>query len=62
MTKCSFCAGKVPEGRGKTFFKNDGKIFHFCNSKCQNNWKLKRQGKKTKWTQAYRDRKTKVGK
>lgn len=51
--KCSFCGGKVPEGRGKMFVKNDGKIFYFCNSKCQKNFRMKRAGKSTKWTETY---------
>jgi len=54
MPKCSFCSGKTPEGRGKMLVRNDGKVFYFCNSKCQKNWKLGRKGKKLKWTQAYR--------
>ena len=53
MVKCSFCLDSVPEGRGKMFVKTDGKIFSFCNSKCQKNWKMKRVGKKVKWTAAY---------
>ncbi len=54
MVKCSFCAGTLPEGRGKMFVKTDGKIFHFCNSKCEKNWNMKRLGKKTRWTEAFR--------
>lgn len=53
MVKCSFCQYAVPEGRGKMFVKTDGKIFNFCNSKCEKNWKMKRVGKKVRWTQAF---------
>ena len=53
MVKCSFCAGTVPEGRGKMFVKTDGKIFYFCDSKCDKNWKMKRVGKKVRWTTAF---------
>jgi large subunit ribosomal protein L24e len=51
--KCNFCGGKTPEARGKMFVRNDGKIFYFCNSKCHKNWKLRREGKNTKWTNAF---------
>jgi len=53
MPKCSFCGGKTPEGRGKMFVRNDGKIYYFCNSKCQKNWKLGREGKSVKWTPSF---------
>jgi large subunit ribosomal protein L24e len=52
--KCSFCDGKVPDGKGKMFVRNDGKIFYFCNSKCQKNWRMGRAGKATKWTETAR--------
>ena len=57
--KCSFCGGKVPEGRGKMFVKLDGKVFYFCNSKCQKNARMGRQGKKTRWTETFRKLKEK---
>jgi len=44
----------MKEGRGKMFVKADGKVFYFCNSKCEKNWKMKREGKKTKWTRSFR--------
>lgn len=53
MVKCSFCSDNVPEGKGNMFVKTDGRIFQFCNSKCQKNWKLGRLGKNVKWTKAY---------
>ncbi len=51
--KCSFCDGTVLKGRGKMFVKNDGRTFTFCGSKCQKNFRLKRDGKKMKWTKTY---------
>jgi large subunit ribosomal protein L24e len=54
MAKCSFCGGRTPDARGKMFVRNDGKIFYFCNSKCQSNWKLGREGKSTRWTHTFR--------
>jgi large subunit ribosomal protein L24e len=57
--KCSFCGKKIPEGRGKMFVKNSGQIFYFCNSKCERNWNLGREGKKTRWTETFRKLKEK---
>ena len=54
MPKCSFCGGSIPDNAGKMFVKNDGKISWFCNSKCEKNARLKRVGKKTRWTQTFR--------
>lgn len=54
IMKCSFCGGKVPEGRGKMFVKKDGKVHYFCNSKCQKNFNLGRQGKNVRWTETFR--------
>lgn len=41
------------------FVKNDGRIFQFCSSKCQKNFRLKRDGKKMKWTKKFSDLKVK---
>jgi large subunit ribosomal protein L24e len=54
MPKCFFCGGMTPLARGKMFVRNDGRIFYFCNSKCQNNFRLGRVGKNVKWTQTFR--------
>jgi len=53
MARCSFCTEVLRDGRGKMFVKTDGRIFYFCNSKCEKNWKMKREGKKTKWTRSF---------
>jgi len=52
--KCSFCGAKIPKGRGKMFVKNSGQIFYFCNSKCERNWSMGREGKKTRWTETFK--------
>jgi large subunit ribosomal protein L24e len=59
MVKCSFCHDTLPDGRGKMFVKASGQVFHFCNSKCQKNWNMKRVGKKVKWTKAFANEKGK---
>jgi len=52
--RCSFCGETIPKGKGKMFVKNTGQIFYFCNSKCERNAKLGRQGKNIKWTETAR--------
>lgn len=47
--KCSTCKSNVLKGSGKMFVRNDGRIFYFCGSKCQRNWRMGREGKKLKW-------------
>ena len=47
--KCSICKSNLLKGSGKMFVRNDGRIFYFCSSKCQRNWKMGREGKKLKW-------------
>lgn len=54
MVKCNFCGSELSKGKGKMFVKNDGKIFYFCNSKCESNWGHGRQGKNIRWTETYR--------
>ena len=50
MAKCSLCGNILKLGRGKMFVKKSGDIYNFCNSKCQNNWNMGREGKNLKWT------------
>ncbi|MBL7206701.1 MAG: 50S ribosomal protein L24e [Candidatus Aenigmarchaeota archaeon] len=47
--KCSVCNETIPEGKGKMFVKNNGRIFYFDKSKCENNFKMGREIKKLKW-------------
>lgn len=59
MVKCSFCGRKILEGGGKMFVRSDARIFYFCDSKCQKNFKLGREGKNTRWTETFRKGKEK---
>ena len=38
------------------YVKKDGTVYYFYDSKCRNNFlKLKREGRRQKWTPAYRE-------
>ncbi len=51
MITCYFCGKEIPKGTGIIYVKKDGKAFYFCSSKCKkNSLKLKREGRRTKWT------------
>lgn len=58
--RCSFCGGDVQEGRGKLLARTSGAVLYFCNSKCQRNHKLGRQGKKVRWTKTFAKEKQRV--
>lgn len=61
--QCSFCGGNIPKGKGIMYVKADGKVFYFCSSKCKKNTlKLKRVGRKIRWTKRYREFHKKVNK
>lgn len=49
MAKCSFCSELIPHGQGLILALNDGRVLHFCSSKCYKNKKLNRSPKKLKW-------------
>jgi large subunit ribosomal protein L24e len=50
MSKCSFCGKNIEKGSGKMFVENNGKIYHFCSSKCEKNLlKLRRDPRDFKW-------------
>ena len=57
--KCSFCGDAIPQGQGTMFVRNDGRILHFCSSKCDRNFEMGREGKRKKWTKAYASEKGK---
>ncbi len=48
--ECSFCGEEIEPGTGKMYVRNDGRIFYFCSSKCEKNFKLDRDPKKVEWT------------
>ena len=44
------------------YVKKDGTLFYFCSSKCRKNFlKLKREGRRQKWTPASREFKERQG-
>lgn len=50
MAKCSFCKKSIEQGTGKMFVTKDGRIMHFCSTKCEKHtFKLKRNPRKTRW-------------
>jgi len=55
MTKCVFCGREESPFRGVHLITNDGFMNFYCSSKCRKNaLKLKRDRKKTAWTEAHR--------
>ena len=56
MPRCSFSGEEIPKGKGLIYVKKDGTVYYFASSKCKKNFlKLKREGRKQKWTPASRE-------
>jgi large subunit ribosomal protein L24e len=49
----------MPFGTGLMYVRNDGRILYFCNSKCERNTEMGREGKNKKWTKTYTEFKSK---
>ena len=47
MPKCSICKKNYEFPDGLTFVHIDGRVLHFCSSKCRKNYKLERR--KMRW-------------
>ncbi len=49
--KCSFCGAVIPQGTGKIYAKNYGKILYFCTRRCEKHMiKYDRKPRATNWT------------
>ncbi|MBS3126078.1 50S ribosomal protein L24e [Candidatus Woesearchaeota archaeon] len=56
MAKCIFCGDTIEPGTGKMFVQVDGKVLHFCSSKCEKNMlKLRRKPITTRWSGRFRE-------
>ena len=49
MPVCSFCKQDYEFPRGTTVVQKDGKIKHYCTSKCRKNSEMGRDNKKVEW-------------
>ncbi len=56
---CNFCGDEIKAGRGKMYVKLSGQVFYFCDSKCQKNFRMGRDGKKVTWTKKHAELKGK---
>jgi len=60
VIKCTFCGKEQEDYKGVYLIKNDSTILYFSSGKCLKNYsKLKRDRKKIKWTEAFREVKNK---
>lgn len=50
MPYCSFCNIEIQKGTGIAYVLRDGTTLYFCQSKCNKNYLMKREGRLQKWT------------
>ncbi|MDD5022675.1 MAG: 50S ribosomal protein L24e [Candidatus ainarchaeum sp.] len=63
VPNCSFCSETLFKGSGILYVKRDGTPVYFCSGKCRkNSLKLKRQGRKKKWTKTFKEYKASTAK
>ncbi|MBU0590616.1 50S ribosomal protein L24e [Candidatus Micrarchaeota archaeon] len=56
MSRCFFSGETIQKGKGITYVKKDGTMYTFASSKCKKNFlKLKREGRRQKWTVTSRE-------
>jgi len=55
--KCTYCGKDYEPPRGITIVTTDGRLLHFCSSKCRKNKKMKRRT--VRWTKKAHDKKNK---
>ena len=61
MVKCDFCKYELEPGTGKMFVMKDGRVYHFCSTKCEKNlFKMGRKPRTTRWTDEFSQVKKKV--
>ncbi|MFP3871288.1 MAG: 50S ribosomal protein L24e [Candidatus Natronoplasma sp.] len=52
--ECTFCGNPIEPGTGTLHIRNNGHIYHFCNSKCKRNMlELDRTARETRWTKRH---------
>ena len=47
---CDFCGSNIEPGTGTMFVHVDGRVVHYCSSKCENNADLGRAARDLEWT------------
>ena len=47
---CDYCGTDIEPGTGTMFVHVDGRVLHYCSSKCENNADLGRSARDLEWT------------
>jgi large subunit ribosomal protein L24e len=47
---CDYCGSDIEPGTGTMFVYTDGRVVHYCSSKCENNADLGRASRDLEWT------------